>query len=90
MRYTGPPREPISRQHCCTLFLPSALLHLFLPSTLLYLFLPSRLETKGSDLSRQNQDKAEMIFGFYQYLILIGIKHSQITVLTITIPTQEV
>ena len=52
-----------------------------------YFFHHSWPETKGNDLSRQNQDEAEMIVGFYQYLIHNGIRHSQITVLTVRIST---
>lgn len=49
-----------------------------------YFFHHTWPETKGSDLSRLNQDEAEMLVGFFQYLVLNGVKHSQITVLTVS------
>lgn len=49
-----------------------------------YFFHHSWPETRNSDSSKQNQDEAEMIAGFFQYLVLNGMKHSQITVLTVS------
>jgi helicase required for RNAi-mediated heterochromatin assembly 1 len=49
-----------------------------------YFFHHTWPETKGRDLSRLNQDEAEMLVGFFQYLVLNGVKHSQITVLTVS------
>lgn len=53
-----------------------------------YFFHHSWPETRGSDLSRHNQDEAEMVVEFFQHLVLNGIKHSQITVLTVITSTQ--
>lgn len=55
-----------------------------------YFFHHSWPETRGSDLSRHNQDEAEMVAGFFQHLVLNGIKHPQITVLTVSTPTYGV
>lgn len=48
-----------------------------------YFFHHNWPETRGSDSSRHNQDEAEMIVGFFNHLVLNGIKHSNITVLTV-------
>jgi helicase required for RNAi-mediated heterochromatin assembly 1 len=48
-----------------------------------YFFHHTWPESRNSDSSWYNQDEAEMIAGFFQYLVLNGIKHSQITVLTV-------
>jgi helicase required for RNAi-mediated heterochromatin assembly 1 len=51
-----------------------------------YFFHHTWPETRNSDLSRHNQDEAEMIAGLFHHLVLNGIKHSQITVLTVKCP----
>ncbi|KAH8816936.1 P-loop containing nucleoside triphosphate hydrolase protein [Xylogone sp. PMI_703] len=47
-----------------------------------YFFHHTWPESINPDLSRYNLDEAEMVVGFYNYLILNGIKHSQISILT--------
>ena len=40
-------------------------------------------ESRGSDTSRSNIDEAEMVVGFFNYLVLNGIEPKKITILTV-------
>lgn len=48
-----------------------------------YFFHHNWPEAFNGDLSRYNRDEAEMIAGFFGYLVLNGIDQKQITVLTV-------
>lgn len=48
-----------------------------------YFFHHNWPENVNPDSSKYNINEAEMIVGFYNYLVLNGLKHSQITILTV-------
>ena len=51
-----------------------------------YFFHHNWPEGSNNSRSRYNKDEAEMIAGFYHYLVLNGVKHEHITVLTVIYP----
>lgn len=54
-----------------------------------YFFHHNWPEAKGADHSRYNPDEAEMMAGFFHYLVLNGTDPSKITVLTVRLPSQN-
>lgn len=49
-----------------------------------YFFHHTWPESRNPDSSRYNLDEAEMIAGFFNYLVLNGVEHAKITVLTVS------
>jgi helicase required for RNAi-mediated heterochromatin assembly 1 len=53
-----------------------------------YFFHHNWPEATGSNMSKYNRDEAEMISGFYHYLVFNGVQEKKITVLTVSVLDQ--